>query len=100
MRGHLEARGKGTWRAKVYLGRDAETGGKRYLTRTVHGSKRRADEVLTQLLVEAGRGSYTVEDGTVADLAQRWFDLATSTLSPTTLNEYQRLLTRLILPRF
>ena len=71
MRGHLEARGKDVWRAKVYLGRDADKS-KRYLTRTIHGSKRRAEDVLAQMIVEAGVGGHDVTDGTVGDLAARW----------------------------
>lgn len=40
MRGHLQHRGETTWRVKVYLGRSAD-GRKRYLERTVHGSRER-----------------------------------------------------------
>ncbi len=102
MRGHLESRGKGIWRAKVYLGRDAnDLAKKRYLTRTVHGTKRYAEDVLAEMLVEAGHaGSNIVSDGTVADLAHRWFSVAGATLSPTTMREYKRLMKRRIDPRF
>jgi integrase len=98
VRGHLEQRGKNTWRAKVYLGRDDATGRKRYLTRTIRGTKRQADEVLTQMLVEGGLGSQVVTRATLKDLSARWLLLAQPTLSPTTYAEYERLLTRLILP--
>ena len=47
-------------------------GSKRYLTRTIHGSKRRAEDILAQMIVEAGVGGHDVTDGTVADLAARW----------------------------
>ena len=70
MRGHLEARGNDTWRAKVYLGRGPD-GAKRNVTRTVRGSKRHAEEVLAQLIVEAGAGAHDVTDGTLGDLAAR-----------------------------
>lgn len=87
------------WRAKVYLGRDsAKT--KRYLQRTIHGTKRQAEDVLNELLVEAGQSSNEIVDGTLADLAQRWLEISSPTLSPTTLHEYERLLDRHILPRF
>jgi len=84
----------------VYLGLDTKTKKKQYITRTVHGTKRQAEEILNELLVEAGHGSHAIVDGTVGDLAQRWLALASPSLSPTTDAEYRRLLDRLILPRF
>ncbi len=98
VRGHLEKRGKDVWRAKVFLGSDAD-GSKRYLTRTIHGSKRRAEVILAQMIVEAGGGSHDVTTGTVRDLATRWLAVARPSLSPTTLVGYERLLDKVILPR-
>jgi integrase len=99
VRGHLEQRGKNVWRAKVFLGRDAD-GRQRYVTRTVHGTKRLAEDALHELLSEAGRGDQVVTDGTLADLVQKWRPIAELNLSPTTRREYERLLDRRILPRF
>lgn len=98
MRGHLEARGKDTWRAKVYLGRGPD-GAKRYVTRTVRGSKRHAEDVLAQLIVEAGAGAHDVTDGTLGDLAARWLESARPGLSPTTVRSYELRLQTAILPR-
>lgn len=98
MRGHLEPRGSGTWRAKVFLGQDAN-GRQRYLTRTVHGTKREADEQLRQLILEAGLAHET-SHATMDDLAAKWLELASETLSPSTLREYRRLLVKIILPQF
>lgn len=98
MRGHLEARGSGTWRAKVFLGQDAD-GRQRYLTRTVHGTRREADAQLRQLILEAGLAHET-SHSTMDDLAAKWLELATETLSPSTLREYRRLLAKIILPQF
>ena len=98
MRGHLEERGKDRWRAKVYLGA-GPNGTKRYLTRTIHGPKRHAENVLAQLIVEAGAGGHDVTDGTVEELARRWIEAAGSGLSPTTLRGYEQLLRTAILPR-
>src|ERR1035437_6660366 len=92
MRGHLEARGKDAWRAKIFLGRDDATGRQRYLTRTIHGTKRQAEAVLNQLIVETGQGSNLDTETTVRDLAQRWMVLAGDRLSPTTSNEDRRML--------
>jgi integrase len=99
VRGHLESRGRNVWRAKVYLGREGGKS-KRYLQRTIHGTKRQAEDVLNELLVEAGQSSNAIVDGTFGDLAQQWLDLSSQALSPTTLHEYERLLDRLILPKF
>ena len=98
MRGHLEPRGSGTWRAKVFLGQDAN-GRQRYLTRTVHGTKREADAQLRQLILEAGLAHET-SHATMDDLAAKWLELASETLSLSTLREYRRLLEKIILPQF
>jgi integrase len=98
MRGHLEARGSGTWRAKVFLGQDVN-GRQRYLTRTVHGTKREAETQLRQLILEAGLAHET-SHATMDDLAAKWLELASEALSPSTLREYRRLLEKIILPQF
>jgi len=98
VRGHLEARGSGTWRAKVFLGQDVN-GRQRYLTRTVHGTKREADGQLRQLILEAGLAHET-SHAIVDDLAVKWLELVSETLSPSTLREYRRLLEKIILPQF
>lgn len=59
LRGHLEPRGKNVWRAKVYLGR-GDNGTKRYVTKTIRGTKRHAEDVLAELVVEAGAGTHDV----------------------------------------
>jgi integrase len=98
VRGHLEARGSGTWRAKVFLGQDAN-GRQRYLTRTIHGTKREADAQLRELMLEAGL-AHESSQATVDDLAAKWLEMAAETLSPSTLREYRRLLEKIILPQF
>jgi len=48
VRGSISRRGD-SWRVHVYLGLDSQTGKQRYLTRTVHGTKRDAERVSTDL---------------------------------------------------
>ncbi len=43
---------------RVDVGRDPVTGRRRQLTRTLHGSKREAEEAVSRLPVEAGGGRY------------------------------------------
>lgn len=99
MRGHLEDRGKNVWRAKVYAGRQSD-GRRLYVTRTIHGTKRFAEDRLAELLMEVGRTDEVTSDGTLADLVRQWRPIAEVNLSPTTLHEYDRLLEKRILPRF
>ncbi len=100
MQGHLEPRGKGTWRAKVFLGVNKDTKRRMYLTRTIHGTKRHAQDELSQLLVEVGAGADATTEGSMAELVRKWLEITGDSLSPTTLNEYKRLLGRHILPNF
>ncbi len=100
MRGHLEPRGKGIWRAKVFVGFDKDKKRRMYLTRTIHGTKRHAEDVMRQLLVEVGAGADASTEGSVAELVGKWLEITGDSLSPTTLNEYKRLLYRHILPNF
>jgi hypothetical protein len=68
--GALEDRGKNVWRAKVYAGRQSD--GKRvYVTRTIHGNKRFAEDRLAELLLEVGRSDQVTTDGTFADLVSQ-----------------------------
>jgi integrase len=45
-RGSIRQRGRGRWELRVYAGVDAATGRQRYVTRTVHGSRRTAVRAL------------------------------------------------------
>ncbi len=100
MRGHLEPRGKGTWRAKVFVGFDKDKKRRMYLTRTIHGTKRHAEDVMRQLLFEVGAGADASTEGTIFELVGKWLEITSDSLSPTTLKEYKRLLDRHILPSF
>ncbi len=53
MAGSLRQRGEGSWQLRVHLGRDPETGRKRYAERTFHGTKRQAERALAALVAES-----------------------------------------------
>ena len=57
MRGLIQKRGTESWRVRAYLGRDAD-GTKRYVSRTVRGTRREAEQVLSRLLVEVDEGRH------------------------------------------
>ncbi len=50
MAGQIEKRGEQKYMLRVFLGRDPDTGKRRYLNRTVHGTKKHAEQTLTALL--------------------------------------------------
>ena len=98
MRGHLEQRGEDSWRLKVYVGLDG--GRRRYLTKTIRGTKRAAEKQLNLMLVEAASSQHPTADPTFADLAAQWREIGSTNLSCTTRAEYERLLEKRLLPRF
>lgn len=100
MAGSIRQRGKQSWEVRAFAGRDAETGKKRYVTRTVRGERRDAEVALGRLLGEIEDGQHAVRAGTVGDLCDRWYAHAAPDLSPTVAAEYRRLLDKRILPRW
>jgi len=65
----MRLRGKDSLELRVYQGIDPTTRRQRWLTRTVHGSKRFARRQLEDLTAEAGRGR--IRDGTLSDLLEQ-----------------------------
>lgn len=55
MAGQLIERGPRTWLLRVFLGRDA-SGKRRYLNKTVHGTKKEAQAILNRMLTEKDQG--------------------------------------------
>jgi integrase len=97
MKGYMRAR-SGGWELRVYAGRDAATGRKRYLTRTVRGGKREAQRVLAALVVEAAEIG-APRQGTVAELMNEWLAHAERDFSPKTALETRRFIDRALAPR-
>jgi len=92
--------GKQSWEVRAFVGKEPETGKKRYVTRTVRGERRDAEVTLGRLLAEIDDGQHAVRAGTVGDLCERWYAHAAPDLSPTVVAEYRRLLDKRILPRW
>jgi integrase len=72
MKGHLERRGKTTWKIVLELGEDAA--GKRIRkTPTFHGTQRQAEAEMNRLLHQLQTGTFIVEDKvTVSEYLERW----------------------------
>jgi integrase len=100
MAGSIRQRGKQSWEVRAFAGKDAETGKKRYVTKTVRGERREAEVALGRLLGEIEDGQHAVRAGTVGDLCERWYSHASPDLSPAVAAEYRRLLDKRILPRW
>jgi integrase len=97
MMGHIRQRG-GAWELRAYSGTDPVTGRKKYVTRTVRGSRKEAERALAHLIVEVTGGAHAAPDATVTDLVLRWFELAKPELSPSTIRGYERNINNHILP--
>jgi integrase len=98
VRGHLRQRQRGVWELVVDLGRDPLTRRRRQLSRTVRGTKRDAERELAALVGDVSDGRETNSNATLADVLARWLDLAAENLSPTTFDEYKRLVANRIEP--
>src|SRR3546814_7215734 len=92
MRGSVFKRGR-TWTAQVYLGREAVTGRKRYRQLGGFGTKRAAEQALTEQLERLRVGEY-VDAGatTVAGFVERWLTAVEPSLRPTPLASYGNML--------
>ena len=89
MRGHLQQRSRDTWRLKVYVGRSAD-GRKRYVERTVHGTRREAERDLARLVVEVDEGRHVASAPmTVGELVDRWLEIKASTVEANTERGYR-----------
>lgn len=95
--GHIRQRGS-AWELRAYSGTDPVTGRKKYVTRTVRGSRKAAERGLAHLIVEVTGGAHAALDATVTDLVLRWFELAKPELSPSTIRGYERNINNHILP--
>src|SRR5271168_299511 len=85
MPGSMRQRGENSWNLRVYAGRDAVTGRKISVERTVRGNKREASKVLAAMVAEVDRRPVTsAGKGTVAELCREWLDFATPSFSPKT----------------
>ena len=85
----------------VYAGLDAD-GNDEYVRRTLTGvSKREANKVHAQLVVDVQNGRTSPSRGiTVEELARQWWDTHAADLSPSTRIGYRQWLDKRVLPKF
>jgi integrase len=95
----MRERRPGVWGLEVYLGKDPVTGRKRYRTETFHGRKRQAETALAQLIARTNVERAPETEGTFAYLLEEWMRIVKRDRSPTTHQEYRRIIDSVIVPR-
>ncbi|MEZ5205387.1 MAG: N-terminal phage integrase SAM-like domain-containing protein [Acidimicrobiales bacterium] len=74
---------------RAYVGRD-NTGTKRYVSRTVRGTRRDAERELSRLLVEVDEGRFVASPAmTLNDLLERWLEVKRQHVEPSTWSSYE-----------
>lgn len=94
MAGHIQRRGKNSWRLKFDLGADPLTGKRRIRFHTFRGTKRDAEVKLSVLVAENSKGNYVDQTKTtLSQFIDRWKrDWAENNVSPKTFERYDELL--------
>ena len=89
MQGSIQQRGRDSWRVRVHVGRD-ELGKKRYLQRTVRGSKRDAQRVMAKLVTEVDQGRHApAAKRKFGELLDQWLEVKASTVDESTVDDYR-----------
>ncbi len=101
MAGQIIERKKGTYTVRVFIGRDAK-GARKYQNRTIHGTKKDAQLVLTAMLRDKDLGSLVqpIRKG-FGEHAENWIEtVVKSRVRNRTFVDYRAILDRYILPTF
>lgn len=92
MRGNIRRRTKDSWTIQVYSGKDPATGKKRYVSRTVRGSKKDAETALANLIRAQETGlDLSAARLTVAAYLDRWLEVSKERVKPRTHLRYAQL---------
>lgn len=99
MAGQIIRRGDSTWLVRVPRGRTA-SGTRKYLNKTIHGTKRQAQQWLTKTLHEITTGTFAEPTKqTVGEFLADWLEsVARPRLGPRSLTDYTNLTRRYIIP--
>ncbi|MET0039932.1 MAG: tyrosine-type recombinase/integrase [Dehalococcoides mccartyi] len=99
MRGYIKKRYQGSYSVVISLGRDPITGKYKQRWVTVHGTKKDAQQKLTELLREYDTGTAIEPDNiTLAVFLDHWLADIKPRLSPTTAEGYQGIITNHLKP--
>lgn len=89
MRGHIQQRGEKSFRIRAYAGRD-RSGRKRYVQRTIVGTRRDAEKALTRLLGEVDEGRIVASASmTMNEIIDKWLAVKRQSVEPSTMINYE-----------
>ena len=100
MRGHIRKRSKNSWTIVLSLGRDPQTGKKKYQWQSVKGTKKQAEKVLADVLHRLDTGDFVKPTRrTVGDFLRQWLrDYAWPNLAPRTSESYEHIVNQHLIP--
>jgi integrase len=101
MKGHIQQRGKNSWRLKFDAGRDEKTGRRKTQFHTFRGTKRQAQVKLAELIASVAQSKYVEPNKvTVAEWVRGRVDVWESVgeISARTAQRYQQLVENQIVP--
>ena len=100
MAGQIIKRGDKNWIVRIFMGRDGN-GKRRYLNKTVRGTKKDANTYLSKTLTEISAGTFVESlPDTVEDYLKKWLETAAKPrLRENTYKEYEGLIQRYIRPK-
>src|SRR5215813_6013740 len=98
MAGQIINRGKKKYLVRVFLGRDEQTGKRRYHSKAVSGNRKEAQKFLTGLLRELDLGTFVEPVGmTLSEYLDKWLTTAAKPrLAERTYTDYEELLKRYV----
>ncbi len=101
MAGQIIKRGDKTWIVRIFMGRD-EKGTRRYVNKTIHGTKKEADKYLSATLTAISTGTFIeASPMTVNAYLDRWLEAAARPrLTERTFISYEWLLNHHVRPAF
>jgi integrase len=99
MAGQIISRGKNTWMVRIFTGRDA-SGKRRYLNKTIRGTKKDADAYLSKTLTAMSTGTFVEPSKlTVTEYLDKWLTVAAKPrLRERTFEDYSEKLKRYVRP--
>ncbi len=100
MTGQLIQRGESTWLVRVFLGRDPETGKRKYHNKTIRGNKKVAQKYLNATLRERDLNSFVEPSSITLNVyLDQWLKTAVKPrLRENTYTEYKGPLKRYVRP--
>jgi integrase len=100
MAGQIIKRGNKTWLVRTFMGRDGN-GKRRYMNKTIHGNKKKADTYLSKTQTQISSGTF-VEPSllTIDEYLDKWLEAAARPrLSERTFADYSEVLKRYVHPK-